>query len=87
MRAYFYDEEGAEGVTVAEEELSLSPPSQAVIAALTQLLAFEQVEAWLPFIARSGHDLFGLADHTDQLLALPCLHRRWRDKAPAPAWE
>ena len=45
MRAYFYDEEGAEGVTVAEEELSLSPPSQAVSAALTQLLAFEQVAA------------------------------------------
>ena len=45
MRAYFYDEDGAEGVTVAEEELALSPPSQAVSAALTQLLAFEQVAA------------------------------------------
>ena len=74
MRAFFSDEEGAEGVTVPEEELSLSPPSQAVIAALTQLLAFEQVEAWLPFIARSGHEIPRLADNTDQLLAFPCLH-------------
>ena len=58
MRAYFYDEGGAEGVTVAEEELSLSPPFQAVIAALTQLLAFEQVEAWLLTIARCVHEFF-----------------------------
>ena len=74
MRANFYDEEGAEGVTVPEEELSLSPPSQAVIAALTQLLAFEQVDTWLPAIARSGHENSGLADYTAQLLAFPCLH-------------
>ena len=44
MRAYFCAEEETAEVTAAEQERSPSPASQALAAAVTQLLAFEQVE-------------------------------------------